>query len=70
MSPAKISIFPHSLVRITKELCQFFEKLVRLGVTCAAAPAPLVARQHKAWVDFGSASHFLACTLIDWVTPL
>ena len=42
MSLAKISIFPHSLVRITKELCQFFEKLVRLGVTCAAAPAPLV----------------------------
>ena len=48
MSPAKFAIFPHSLVRIAKELCQFFEKLVRLGVTCAAAPAPLVARQHKA----------------------
>ena len=29
MSPAKITIFPHSLVRIAKELCQFFEKLVR-----------------------------------------
>ena len=59
MSPAKTTFFPHSLVRIAKELCQFFERLVRLWVTCAAAPAPLVALQHQAWVDFGNAIHFL-----------
>ena len=50
--------FSHSLVRFAKELCQFIEKLVWLWVTCAAAPAPLVAPQHQAWVDFGSACHF------------
>ena len=55
----KLPFFPHSLVRIDKKLCQFFEKLVRLRVTCAAAPALLVAPQNKAWVDFGNASHFL-----------
>ena len=50
--------FSHSLVRFAKDLRQYIEKLVWLWVACAAAPAPLVAPQHKAWVDFGSASHF------------